>query len=79
MEYVTAKLIENQPLTYKISKLTFKLNRPIKPALPGNYVMVWVPGLKEAPFSVYNHEGIKLSLIIEAVGPLTKKLEIEWA
>jgi dihydroorotate dehydrogenase electron transfer subunit len=74
LAYVTAKLIENQQLTSTISKLTFKLERIIKPSLPGNYVMVWLPSIKEAPFSIYDHEGTKLSLIIEAVGPLTKKL-----
>jgi len=74
LEYIIAKLTENQRLTPTVSKLTFRLERMMKPSLPGNYVMVWLPGVKEAPFSIYNHEGTKLSLIIEAVGPLTKKL-----
>ncbi|MEM3832778.1 MAG: dihydroorotate dehydrogenase electron transfer subunit [Thermoprotei archaeon] len=74
MGYVSATVIENQPLTRTVSKLTFKLKYPIKQSQPGNYVMVWLPGIKEAPFSVYSHESTKISLIIEAVGPLTKKL-----
>ncbi len=74
LRYIPAVLIENQYLTHTISKLTFKLKSSIKQSQPGNYVMVWMPGVKEAPFSIYNHEGTKISLIVEAVGPLTKKL-----
>lgn len=74
MEYVVAELIENQSLTPTVSKLTFKLKHPIRQSQPGNYVMVWLPGVKEAPFSVYYHDHTKISLIVEAIGPLTRKL-----
>lgn len=43
-------------------------------ARPGQFVMVWVPGVDEKPFSVAFDDGNELSLSIAAVGPATNKL-----
>jgi dihydroorotate dehydrogenase electron transfer subunit len=43
-------------------------------ARPGQFVMVWIPGVNEKPFSVAFDDGAQLQLSIAQVGPFTEKL-----
>ena len=65
--------------TFKISKIQKETNR-IKNftldtevyAKPGQYVMVWIPGLNEKPFGVVKRAPLTLS--IAKVGPFTEEI-----
>lgn len=63
----TIKKIERENKKVK----TFILNTKIK-AMPGQYVMVWIPGLHEKPFGVANPSPLTLS--IAKVGPFSEKV-----
>ncbi|MDQ7030378.1 MAG: hypothetical protein Q9O62_11665 [Ardenticatenia bacterium] len=52
--------------------LTFVLDDDLPEARPGQFVMVWLPGHKEAPFSLAYHRPIALT--VAGVGPLTKAM-----
>lgn len=41
---------------------------------PGQFVMLWIPGLDEKPFSISYDNGTEFGLTIFAVGPLSQKL-----
>ncbi len=41
---------------------------------PGQFVMLWIPGLDQKPFSIAYDTGEKFGLSVFAVGPLSKKL-----
>lgn len=43
-------------------------------AAPGQFVMVWLPGVDEVPMSVANDDGKKLQITFFAVGDMTTKL-----
>lgn len=72
---------DDMPRTVKILELkdenpfvrTFTLDVSVK-ARPGQFVMVWIPGVNEKPFSVAFDDGNKLELSIAKVGPFTEKL-----
>jgi len=51
--------------------VTLTLDRAL-PARAGQFVMVWLPGLDEKPFSVMNDDPLALTVAI--VGPFTKAL-----
>ena len=42
------------------------------PAQPGQFVMVWLPGIEERPFSIMNDD--PLSLTVAHIGPFTEAL-----
>ncbi len=52
---------------------TFWFDYPLKSA-PGQFVMLWIPGLDQKPFSIAYDTGKQFGLSIFAVGPLSKKL-----
>lgn len=41
---------------------------------PGQFVMLWIPGIDQKPFSIAYDNGSEFGLTIFAVGPLSKKL-----
>ncbi len=51
---------------------TFVLDGELPEAKPGQFVMVWLPGHEEAPFSLAYH--CPVTLTIAAVGPLTRAI-----
>ncbi len=51
---------------------TFVLDDCILDATPGQFVMVWIPGLDEKPFALVKREPITLT--IAAVGPFTRAM-----
>ena len=52
---------------------TFWFEHPLR-SQPGQFVMLWVPGLDQKPFSIGYDTGDQFGLTIFAVGPLSKKL-----
>lgn len=51
---------------------TFEFDGEIPEARPGQFVMAWLPGLDEKPFSLANH--IPLTITVAAVGPFSRAL-----
>jgi len=49
------------------------LDSPIS-ASPGQFVMVWIPGMDEKPFSLSYCDGSKIGITVAAVGPFSKRL-----
>lgn len=43
-------------------------------ALPGQFVMLWIPELDEKPFSIASDDGKQIKLAIAAIGPFSKAL-----
>lgn len=52
---------------------TFWFEHNLKSA-PGQFVMLWVPGLDQKPFSIAYDDGHRFGLTIFAVGPLSSRL-----
>ncbi len=67
--YQTAKIIGIKKETSRVR--TFTLNTAIK-AKPGQYVMLWIPGINEKPFGVVSNDPLRLS--IAKVGTFTQKV-----
>lgn len=69
------------PKTYRISSMkhetefvqtfTFDVSLGSK---PGQFIMVWLPGVDEVPMSVANDDGKQLQITFFAVGDMTTKL-----
>lgn len=51
---------------------TFLLNDALPTALPGQFLMLWIPGLDEKPFAVVARD--PLTVTVAAVGPFTRAL-----
>jgi dihydroorotate dehydrogenase electron transfer subunit len=62
---IISKKKENELVT------TFEIESQIKKAQPGQFVMVWLPGFDEKPFSIAGISPLKLT--VAAVGPFSKK------
>jgi len=64
------------PITYIIvenpSTKTFVLDDAIPRATPGQFVMLWIPGIDEKPFAIVARE--PLTLTVAAVGPFSRAL-----
>jgi len=65
-----ATVREVQVENYRIR--TFVLDAFIPQARPGQFVMAWLPGLEEAPFSLAYHAPVTLT--VARVGPFTEAL-----
>ena len=65
-----ATVREVQIENYRIR--TFVLDAFIPQARPGQFVMAWLPGLEEAPFSLAYHAPVTLT--VARVGPFTEAL-----
>jgi dihydroorotate dehydrogenase electron transfer subunit len=51
---------------------TFVLDAAIPQAIPGQFVMLWIPGLDEKPFAIVARD--PLTLTVAAVGPFSRAL-----
>lgn len=69
-------------MTYlKISKIekeneqvkTFYFNHTLN-SMPGQFVMLWIPGIDQKPFSIAHDDGTQFGLTVFKRGPLTEKL-----
>jgi len=67
--YKTVKIVKIENESDKVK--TFILDKKIK-AKPGQYVMVWLPGINEKPFGIVNDDPLTFS--IAKVGPFTEKI-----
>jgi dihydroorotate dehydrogenase electron transfer subunit len=52
---------------------TFFFEHDLK-SQPGQFVMLWIPGVDQKPFSIAYDDGKQFGLSIFAVGPLSKRL-----
>jgi dihydroorotate dehydrogenase electron transfer subunit len=68
--YQTCTVIENRKENYRTRTLV--LDQPLAGARAGQFVMVWLPGIGEKPFSVAAAE--PLNLTIATVGPVSEAL-----
>lgn len=57
--------------TKQVQTFTFDVSLGAK---PGQFAMVWLPGVDEVPMSVALDDGKKLKITFSAVGDMTKKL-----
>jgi dihydroorotate dehydrogenase electron transfer subunit len=62
-------LVSSKTENYRTQTLVF--NQPL-PAQPGQYVMVWLPGIGEKPYCVTNDDPLTLTVV--AVGPFSRAL-----
>ncbi|MBN1944842.1 MAG: dihydroorotate dehydrogenase electron transfer subunit [Bradymonadales bacterium] len=53
---------------------SFLLDGPIESAAPGQFVMLWLPGIDEKPFSISDLGEAGLEISVKAVGPFTRAL-----
>lgn len=51
---------------------TFVLDDAVSQAIPGQFIMLWIPGLDEKPFAIVARD--PLTLTIAAVGPFSRAL-----
>jgi dihydroorotate dehydrogenase electron transfer subunit len=65
-----ATILEIQVDNYRIR--TFVLDASMPGAQPGQFVMAWLPGLEEAPFSLAHNAPVTLT--VARVGPLTQAI-----
>ncbi|MDP2750498.1 MAG: dihydroorotate dehydrogenase electron transfer subunit [Nanoarchaeota archaeon] len=69
------------PKTIKIAKIideakdikTFVFNEKLA-AKPGQYIMLWIPGVNEKPFSIAYQDRTKFAITVCAIGEFSKKL-----
>ena len=71
MEYQDMEVVENIKLTEDLCQL--KLNKPFV-AEPGQFVMFFVAGSGEKPFSFYNKSGENLEILCSKRGCLTERM-----
>lgn len=69
MNYIKISNIETENECVKTFYFEHTLN-----SKPGQFVMLWVPGIDEKPFSIAYDDGKKFGLTIFKRGPLTNKL-----
>ncbi len=68
--FQTFTVAENRKENYRVRTLV--LDAPLPAAQPGQFIMTWLPGIGEKPFSVA--EADPLTLTIAAVGPVSGAL-----
>lgn len=69
------------PLSVQIKKITqetplvrsYVFDFPLR-AKPGQFVMLWIPGVDEKPLSIASDDGKSYTLAVAAVGAMTKEL-----
>ncbi len=64
---VIKEIIPENPYTK-----TFILDTAMPQAIPGQFVMLWIPGLDEKPFAIVARD--PLTLTVAAVGPFSRAL-----
>lgn len=69
--YSAVKIIEKSVLCKRIIKFSFEREDSAK---PGQFYMVWLPGIDEFPLSIAEIEDNRRSIIIKIIGKGTEKL-----
>ncbi|MDD5025887.1 MAG: dihydroorotate dehydrogenase electron transfer subunit [Candidatus Peribacteraceae bacterium] len=67
----TYKITSMKRETEQVTSCTFDVSLGSR---PGQFVMLWLPGVEEIPMSVANDDGKQLTVTFFAVGETTKKL-----
>ena len=67
--YKKIKIVDKKQETKTVNYFVFDKNIDAK---PGQFIMLWLPGEDEKPFSIAN--AIPLELAIAAIGPITNKI-----
>ncbi len=69
------KILKVESEAENIKTIYFKDRRTSSRIIPGQFIMVWIPGLDEIPMGV-SHTGLnsELAITVEAVGEATEKL-----
>ncbi|MDO8468245.1 MAG: dihydroorotate dehydrogenase electron transfer subunit [Candidatus Peribacter sp.] len=70
---VTHRIASVKRETEQVTSFTFAVSLGAK---PGQFVMVWLPGVDEVPMSIANDDGKQLQITFFAVGDTTKKLAL---
>ncbi|MFA6427148.1 MAG: dihydroorotate dehydrogenase electron transfer subunit [Candidatus Magasanikbacteria bacterium] len=68
-QYIQITKIVNENPQVKTFYFNFKLQ-----SKPGQFVMLWIPGIDQKPFSIAYDDGAQFGLTIFNRGPLTQKL-----
>jgi dihydroorotate dehydrogenase electron transfer subunit len=68
---VTYPITDIKQETDNVRTLTFNVSLGAK---PGQFAMLWLPGVDEKPFSIAYDDGKQLKITFFAVGPMTQKL-----
>ncbi|MBT3293188.1 dihydroorotate dehydrogenase electron transfer subunit [Candidatus Peregrinibacteria bacterium] len=67
----TCRILHIQKETEDVQTFTFDVSLG---ALPGQFVMLWIPGVDEKPFSIAGDDGKSLKVTFFAVGPMSTAL-----
>ncbi|RLF19992.1 MAG: dihydroorotate dehydrogenase electron transfer subunit [Thermoprotei archaeon] len=69
--YIRGRIVKDKFLTFSVKAYEIELEKDIMPK-PGQFVMLWVPGVGEIPLSVAQYIGNRLmELVIAKVGKVT--------
>lgn len=69
----TTQIIEIEEISPTVKKFTFS-DRLCAKATPGQFLMLWIPGVDEIPLSILNVEKAKVSVAVKRVGEATEAL-----
>ncbi|MGC8940268.1 MAG: dihydroorotate dehydrogenase electron transfer subunit [Candidatus Bathyarchaeia archaeon] len=67
------QILKVEEISPTVKKFTFK-DRLCAKAMPGQFLMLWIPGVDEIPFSILDAEGKKVSIAVKKVGEATEAL-----
>ena len=74
IDIVSYKIREVRTENSKIKTFSFHASKIAKEAKPGNFVMVWIPGVDEIPISISNSDGKNIEITVKAVGEASYSL-----
>jgi dihydroorotate dehydrogenase electron transfer subunit len=74
VDIITYKIQEVRAENSKIKTFSFHAPKIAKKAKPGNFVMVWIPGVDEIPISISNSHGENIEITVKAVGEASNSL-----
>ncbi|MEM3577472.1 MAG: dihydroorotate dehydrogenase electron transfer subunit [Candidatus Bathyarchaeia archaeon] len=69
------QIIEIEDVSPTVKKFTFK-DRLCAKAMPGQFLMLWIPSVDEIPLSILGVEGKTVSVAVKKVGEATKALHM---
>ena len=67
------QILKVEEVSPTVKKFTFK-DRLCAKAMPGQFLMLWIPGVDEIPFSILDVKGENVSIAVKRVGEATEAL-----
>jgi dihydroorotate dehydrogenase electron transfer subunit len=67
------QILKVEKISPTVKKFTFR-DRLCAKAMPGQFIMLWIPGVDEIPFSILDVEGENVSIAVKRVGEATEAL-----